>query len=127
MPKKIAVIISLLILISACKELTESENNPLIGTWTLTAMKVNGAVVSAADYSDVPVKLLLLHAGSGTVWYQSGGKDDGSASLIWSSAGNTITVKAEGEDGKSVTYSVNTTTLTITDSSNYQYIYTKQS
>lgn len=127
MPKRIAVIISLLILISACKELTESENNPLVGTWTLTTMRVNGTVVSAADYTDVPVKLLFLHAGSGTVWYESDGKANGSASFIWSSAGNTITVKADGEEGKNVAYSVNSTTLTITDSSNYQYIYTKQS
>lgn len=126
MPKRIAVIISFLILISACKESTESEENPLLGTWTLTTMKVSGAVVSAADYTEVPAKLLFLHAGSGTVWYESNGKSDGSVSFVWSSSGNIITVTLEGGEGKSVTYSVNGTTLTITDSSNHQYIYTKE-
>lgn len=125
--KTIFLAFILIAILTACgKNSTEPGESPILGNWNLTTMKVSGADVNPDDYTKVPVKLLFSFTETGTAWYESNGKPSGSESFGWSTNGGNLNLQFPGETQKSVSYSLNGNQLIITDSSNYQYTYSKQ-
>jgi len=127
MMKKLLLCLILILTVSACKSSTESqEESPLIGTWVLNSMKINGSAVDQAIYTQVPAKILFSYNGNGTIWIENYGKPAGTTSIVWSTAGSTLHMTPEGGTDKPVTYSVSGNQFTMTDQANYQFTFTKQ-
>lgn len=127
MLKRICLLLVIITLLPACKDnSSDPQESPLIGTWALTTMKYNNAEVNPDNYTNVPVRFLFSFTGSGTVWYETSGKSNGSAGFLWSTSGSNLTSQAPESAAKTVSFSVNGNQLTITDTENYQYIYTKE-
>lgn len=129
MQKRILPLIAVLLLLTACsKNSTESDTSPLLGNWTFTTMKVDGVEVNPDNYAEVFTKFLFSISGNGTVWIENKGKPNGSASMTWSENGSNFTIHISGRTSAATfAFSISGTKLTITDSSGYQYIYTKES
>ncbi len=126
MLKKSILLLMLLVVLSSCKNSTETMDSPLVGTWNLTTMKVNGNTVAKADYTGVPVKILFSFTGNGTIWTEDYGKASGTTDFIWSTSGSTLNMQLPGEVLKSYGYSISNSQLTITLTNGYQFIFTLQ-
>ncbi|MBN1461459.1 MAG: hypothetical protein JXA57_18175 [Armatimonadetes bacterium] len=112
---------------------TTEPTDPLIGTWVLAQMRVNGTTVNPDDYFDVLIKLTFDSDGTGRLWEEDYGHLEPECPwpFIWHTAGSTLYLQASGEDEGVGNFSVSGSTLVISftdpdDGTRWEYEYARQ-
>ena len=110
MKKIFALILALILLLALCacgtqeEEAKEDLPDPVIGSWTLTGLELDGADVSAYSVS-FDIRLEFRPDGTGTVssgeesfsvTWQNGSFYDGSETIAYTVEGNKLSFEAEG-------------------------------
>ena len=110
MKKYCALILALILLLALCACGTQEEEakadlpDPVIGSWTLTGLELDGVDVSAYSVQ-FDIRLDFRPDGTGTVssgeesfsvTWQNGSFYDGSESIAYTVEGDTLSFEAEG-------------------------------
>jgi len=134
MKQKICYGLIIISILMACKDSgpTQSGNSSIIGSWTMSAMKIDGVSQNYLEEDAIIYRIDFYTDGSGDLWLMANGQpiDVPPISFDWSTDGNTLTMQITDDDPVSLSFSVNNNTLSLsfTDGSEtVEYIYTRQS
>jgi hypothetical protein len=89
------------------------EANPLVGTWNLTSVTVDGVPENPDDLIEIPVRFTFSDDGTGSADFETLGQPDGTDALTWSTNGGTLTLQFQGEVPEDITFTLNGDTLTL--------------
>ena len=118
------------LLTGACESSNDPEVHPLVGSWDLTSMTLDGAPEIPADWNDVAVQITFLADGTGWTNMKDYGQPEDAnwIGLTWSASGGTLTLQLEGEDPASLGFTVSGITLAIFDTEGQEswiWVYTR--
>lgn len=117
MTKKIFCSLMIISLLMACSksEPTKSNDDPIVGSWTLSLMRIDDTEWNYAEEDNIPYRLEFYSDGRGNVWMKDYGviTDDSPQSFTWSTSGTTLTINQQGEGSFSMTYSISNDVLTL--------------